>query len=308
MGRRSGLFRVFGRAAFAAQVLSVVACGADLPGDFADASQPIINGTFTPTLVSLSSGQQLAIGYLSRGNGEPFCTASLIANDVAITAEHCLKDKALADLRFGLGSASAPRARFQLRRAALGGWERDTALIQLTQNVVAAVPEVEPLVLQRTTLSASLIGGSAEASGYHLISGQEPRRRFGVLGVTNLLDSAIVANGFGARGVCHGDSGGPLLAELSAGRTTLIGITLGGSQSCRDESYFTRVDAILLWLDGELRTFAQSPSPTGSSGGSTGRTGPSCADADNHGMWPIAGVLFVIAPRRRKSRRTLRER
>ena len=278
--------------------LALGACGPDatLPR-LGQVDAPIINGTFAPTLVPLSSAQQLAIGYLSQGSGLPFCTATLIGADVILTAEHCVKDKVLADLRFGLGSAAAPRARFGIRRATVATWEFDTAVLQLTQNVVANVPEVTPLVVQRAPLPAWLVGASAEASGYHLIGGEEPRRRFGVLGITNLLDNTLVANGFGARGVCYGDSGGPLLGELTPGQTTLLGITLGGDTSCRDESYFTRLDALRGWLDAALASFAQSPSPT-ADGPIVAH--PSCAKGDPNAFWPALGAIFAVGGRRRR--------
>ena len=61
-------------------MLAPLGCGGG-PPELGNVGQPIINGTLAPTLVSLTAGEQLAIGYLSQGNGDPFCTATLIAND-----------------------------------------------------------------------------------------------------------------------------------------------------------------------------------------------------------------------------------
>ncbi|MCC6624534.1 MAG: hypothetical protein IT385_25020 [Deltaproteobacteria bacterium] len=60
-------------------VFVAAACDAELALSVQVA--PIINGTSAPTLVALSAGEQLAIGFLADGAGNPFCTGTVIRGD-----------------------------------------------------------------------------------------------------------------------------------------------------------------------------------------------------------------------------------
>jgi hypothetical protein len=274
----------------------VAGCDPGGPDDVAATAQDIMNGTWEPTLVNLSAGQQLAIGFLSRGTGDPFCTGTVIAPGVVLTALHCIKDANLSEIRFGVGLPRSPRGRFEVYRAAQADWEYDIALLQLRQNAVTAVPELVPLSFNRRPLDFSVVGRRAEASGYHLIGGEEPRRRFGVLEITNLLEKALVANGNGVRGVCNGDSGGPLLLELDPGQPVIVGTTEGGNMSCLNDSYFSRPDVLVDWIDAQMQAFAASPPP------SSGRRRPDCTNAELGGTWPVFGAIVAVGPLRRRRR------
>ena len=49
--------------------------------------QAIYYGTRAPSVTNLSAGEEMAIGFIADSSGSPFCTATLIDRDVAIT--HC---------------------------------------------------------------------------------------------------------------------------------------------------------------------------------------------------------------------------
>jgi len=67
-----------------------------------------------------------------------------------------------------------------------------------------------------------------------------------------------------ATSVCHGDSGGPLLASNALGQWIEIGVTSWAAASnCNtvDPQYFTRADAISAWAEGEIAALTPPPAP-----------------------------------------------
>src|SRR5207248_2865066 len=156
-------------------------------------------------------------------------------------------------------------------------------------------PDVVPLAFNRRPLDGSLVGEDVEASGYHMIAGEVPHRKFGVLEVTNVLDAAIVANGNGVRGTCQGDSGGPLFFTFPGAAPAIVGTVEGGNVSCTGESYYSRTDVLAGWIDEQLSAFAASPpSPPRP-------PEPTCASETTTGPWPVALGLLVFPGRRRRT-------
>ena len=52
----------------------------------------------------------------------------------------------------------------------------------------------------------------------------------------------------GQRGVCGGDSGGPLFTELDDGTIVTLGVVHGGDESCLGTDWLTRLDALSDWI------------------------------------------------------------
>jgi len=281
--------------------LTLVASGCDgaLAPEPALEAGAIINGTTAPTLVPLSAGEELAIGFLADAAGHPFCTGTVIRGDAVLTAQHCVDDKAAADLRFGIGSAASPRALLRVTRVALADWESDLALLRLGSDA-GAIDGLRPIAPNRTPLDAALVGAELEVAGYAPVSGVWARR-FATLEVTNVFD-ALALDGFGTQGACQGDSGGPAL-RLDGGRAVVVGTAIGGDVSCRDEVYYSRIDKQLAWLDAELRAFsAAGPVPASDPGFDPWGCGETSCGA---GLTPSAvwvlGAIAALAWRRRRA-------
>ena len=69
--------------------VAALGCVEDQQGDWLTSrGQAIFYGTRDPTVVTLSQGEKLAIGYLTDSDGYPWCSGTLIDRDVVVTAQH----------------------------------------------------------------------------------------------------------------------------------------------------------------------------------------------------------------------------
>ncbi|MEL6177933.1 MAG: trypsin-like serine protease, partial [Myxococcota bacterium] len=59
----------------------------------------------------------------------------------------------------------------------------------------------------------------------------------------------ITIDGEGERGVCFGDSGGPLMVIASDGTVRIAGVLSGGDGSCVGRDNYTRVDVFRDWIE-----------------------------------------------------------
>lgn len=283
-------------------VLLLGACdGAVVDDAPAITAAPIINGTTSPTLVPLSSAQELAIGFLADASGNPFCTGTVIRKDAVLTAQHCVDDRAASELRFGIGTAASPRALVRVTTIALADWESDLALLRLASDATT-VDGLVPIAPNRTPLDGTLVGEELEIAGYAPISNVWSRR-FATLEVTNVFD-ALTLDGFGTQGACQGDSGGPALRAVG-GQTVVVGTAIGGDVSCRDEVYYSRIDRQLAWLDGQLEAFAAAgPVPPTSSDTSFdpwGCNDASCGAGVTPNLFWLLGAVVVLWRRRQSA-------
>lgn len=227
---------------------------------FDSLTQEIRNGTREPTLVSLSEGQKLAIGWLHQpGNpGGNFCTGTLISPRVVATASHCTEGKRASGISFGVGLRPAnSRATFQVAQIHEHP-NVDAALLILQEDVTSRVPEIVPIVANTASIPNSQLGNTVEASGYgETYDNSRDGRWFAALELESIGNSYVVVNGNGQRGICFGDSGGPLLSTLSGSAPVLLAVESNGDASCLGRDNMTRLDAIASWMTsvaGDLPT------------------------------------------------------
>jgi hypothetical protein len=309
--------------------LAAGCAGADEPdaAELATAQQGIVNGTREPTITNLSPGEELAIGYLATDSTGPFCTATLIDRDVAITAQHCIDGTYPVErMRFGMGDPGSPLAYIPVHSAPVHG-TRDVALLFLTQDAVSLVPNAEPLPFNRTAPSQSLIGTNAEAAGYGETHTAEDGRFYVQVQLTDIQADWIVVDGHGQRGICFGDSGGPLFIHVGNGEPVIAGVESHGDSSCVDQDFETRLDMATDWIDQQMGNFdPQAPPQTGTTGGGgdeicvpwfqvpAGNGEVKCADGEvalcsasparPNGLWlaPVAPLALLALARRRRPR------
>ncbi len=217
------------------------------------AAHAITNGTNSPTITPLASGQILAIGFLRDGDGS-FCTGTVIRHDVVLTAYHCVDGRRPEDLQFGIGPAASPLALLDVKRISMADWETDIALIQLDGSATS-VSGLQLIPINRTPLDEALVDARVEIAGYAAINGIS-LRHFAVLTVTSVFE-AVALDGFGVTGACKGDSGGPFLLVDDADHVTIGGTASSGNLSCRDKVYYSRVDRLAAWVDQELAWFSK---------------------------------------------------
>lgn len=216
----------------------------------------IRNGTRAPQIVPLTPGQQLAIGFLfTPGNpSNPFCTGTLVAPRVVVTASHCTRGMGPEALGFGIGvDPNAPAALFTLVQVAeFTDPDIDAALLFLERDAVADVPDVEPLPVNRTSLDGadgeSLIGRQVEVAGYGQTGEATSGRFFASVRLVELDPEFVVVDGEGLQGLCFGDSGGPVITLNAAGAPVVLGVEHGGDDSCVGRDYLTRLDPLGDWL------------------------------------------------------------
>jgi V8-like Glu-specific endopeptidase len=230
-------------------------------GGARDAS--VVNGTRTPTLVSLTAAEQLAVGAIAVRSGsswETQCTATLVAPATVVTAAHCVLDDdndayALSALRFSIGEdAASPSATFTPTALHVhSGYDPDVdtaagdvAVLELdpARSELAAVT---PLPFNCGALpSSGFTGTSVQTVGYGCTDtdcdSDISRRYWAKEKVTALSTSDFTVDGGGVSGVCFGDSGGPALWQMSDGVVRVVGTLSWGYEPCASEDHFARAD------------------------------------------------------------------
>jgi len=212
-------------------------------------SAAIIGGasdTSHDAVVSISSAADAARSEL--------CSGVLVAPRVVLTAGHCTLGLAPADLVVGVGpSASAPAQVLPVASvhtlATFTGSRADfLAGRDIGALVLGADAPVTPLTIDRSDLA----GASMLAVGYGPNgTGEEGARTSGSVDATASC-SLLLSFGDAMITACHGDSGGPLLAQ-DDGRVVGI-VSFGASDgSCTPPAYALRVAPYAAWVDALVR-------------------------------------------------------
>lgn len=280
-------------------------------------TDPVIGGAVTAEGLFPAVG---ALLYDLGGGPQAGCTGTLIAPTVVMTAAHCVDPQLGGDALIGFtlrhDTLTGPPAMTAVARkvaheqfnlnapitAGLGHWF-DIGLVFLA----APITDVEPVLLPRPTDTPGLLANAdLTIVGYGRTSNQT--QDVGVMhdAATKLVSlnayELQVSMGQGQPQNCHGDSGGPALAELDGTRVVgVVSRSFDASSQCLNGGVDTRVDAYLDWI------FAQAPPdvPCGSG------LAPSCETDDGGccstsrsapaGSLALAGVALVGLRRRRRT-------
>ncbi len=195
-------------------------------------------------------GGQATTGYAAVGaltqRGASFCTGTVVAKRLVVTAAHCLDGVRASNIRFVLGpNASAPQAQLGVARAiAHPQYDARRITNDIGVLVLSSDAPVAPIALN-DAMSSSWVGRTLTFVGYGATNGVTGRGG-GVKRAVDIAVSQVGSTQFSyadrTKNTCFGDSGGPAFARDAAGALTLVGVTSYGDQTCSRYGVDTRVD------------------------------------------------------------------
>jgi len=228
----------------------------------------IVNGSPAPFDLAPAAG---ALVVDTPGDYRVFCSGTLIGDRLVLTAAHCFGSLPVdTPIAFFAGTSIKPgdyspslasatsihKAPAYVGGAApswIGRYE-DIALVKLAANpAVKPVPLIRPAevaALVKTGRGVLLLGFGQTVAGDKTTVGTKQQ---GASYVGEVGSHELHVLGAGAPQKCHGDSGGPTLADLDDGPgfdLRLVGVTSRADTDCTEGSIETRVDMYLSWIHG----------------------------------------------------------
>ena len=256
------------RLLLAVALLAPAAC-ADL--EVASSSQEIIGGRVTP------AGEFPGVGALMYDVGDGAlagCTGTLIAPDVVLTAAHCLDPRLAGSELPGFtlahdtvattpvvvpGREARTHEQFDASTEPAPGLGEfhDIGLLFLAQPITEVAPVRMPRREDAPALVADLdlaIVGYGRTSNDTSATGVKYDADTTLISL-NATELQVSRGGdAGQPQNCHGDSGGPALADYGRGRRVvgIVSRSFDGSSRCLSGAVDTRVDAYLDWIHARV--------------------------------------------------------
>lgn len=197
--------------------------------------------------------------------GTALCTGSIIAEDLIVTAAHCVNPHGTGmKVVFGLkSSATTTRAATDARvpqeyrgDASEGIDQYDIGLIRFEGGLPAgyAAAKVLPESISLTDHQTVTLAGYGITDGITHAGAGTLRKTDVQIKQANYGRTEVLLDQTQGHGACHGDSGGPALVT-SGGNSYVWGVTNRGApdnapDDCLHLSVYTKINAHQAWLDG----------------------------------------------------------
>ncbi len=194
----------------------------------------------TEVTAEQNQGVVAATAVLLDATGSYFCSGTLIAPRIVVTAAHCVKGSSTPKfVTFTLRSddPAAVKIPVESSRATLnygkGTADGDFGYVLLSKDaavdpvIVATMAEEKMLICEGCQLT--LVGYGSTALG----DTREGIKRLATTNVAKVVGGKIQTAPTGS-GTCHGDSGGPAFAQTSEGEWRLVGIASTGLDKCTE--------------------------------------------------------------------------
>ncbi|AFY00335.1 S1 family peptidase [Bdellovibrio bacteriovorus] len=195
------------------------------------------------------------------------CTGAFVSENVILTAAHCVKDPSM-EFKISYALESAKSAKHSVEKVVLHRdyiapekfvGRHDMALIRIDgskpkeMKILKWSQDHQPLILPKSLL----------AIGYGAYSNTGNPAGLGILRTAGVLiqeekDTYLVANQK-TSGICHGDSGGPLL-DITGSEPLIVGVNhaymnVVGEQpedKCRRRGAYMKVSRYSDWIEEQL--------------------------------------------------------
>lgn len=218
-------------------------------------SRLVYYGTATPTMVPLTPGQVLAV--VDFGG----CSGAFVTDEWVLTAGHC---GIAVGRRLCVGPNPLDADVCFTADRVENHPSVDMTLVHVDAPASTRIPELEPIPIMTEVIDDSWLGRIAEAAGYGTQEdGASGEREFTAEPIVRLEDPYVTIDGQGMRGVCFGDSGGPLTVLATDSTVRVLGTLSYGDPSCTGQDSFTRTDLQLAWIEAILGPIVVDGAPCG---------------------------------------------
>ncbi len=197
------------------------------------------------------------------------CTASILADDIAITAAHCVNGNPESmQLSFG-PRTSGNETRPVVDVAVPSTWSQhqndeinngDIALIKFSGGLPKSATAAKVMKASHRLSNGEIVTlagfGISKADG----DGSGRLRTVDVkIENAKYSQTEVSLDQKNRHGACHGDSGGPAFIQDNQGELLLWGITSRGindpSDSCAGQSVYTKIQPYSRWINNIVRTW-----------------------------------------------------